>query len=65
MDKKKLLSTSDILRILKIKRDRLEYLFQSGRLQRDQFDQVGKRRIYTLADVEVIRKALSDIRISN
>ena len=58
----KLLSTSEILRILNIAKHRLDYLFESRRLNREDFTTLDNgHRVYRQSDLCKIREALFEV----
>ena len=62
LDKERLLSTSEVLRVLKIAKHRLDYLFESRKLQREDFLTLQNgHRIYRQSDINKIRKVLSEM----
>lgn len=57
-----LLSTSEVLRILNIAKHKLDYLFESRRLKREDFTTLGNgHRIYRESDLNRIRQALFEV----
>ena len=58
----KFFSIGDIQKIVKVPYIRLNYLFQSGKLNKDDFGMVGGNRVFTEADIEKIREALGTIK---
>ncbi len=57
-----LLSTSDVLRILNIPKHKLDYLFESRKLSRNDFTTLGNgHRIYKESDLNKIRLALFEV----
>ncbi len=58
----KLLSTSEVLRILSIAKHRLDYLFECRKLKREDFITLQNgHRIYRYGDLAKIREALFGI----
>jgi DNA-binding transcriptional MerR regulator len=58
----KLLSTSEVLRILNIAKHKLDYLFESRKLKREDFTTLDNgHRIYKEADVNKIRQVLFEV----
>ncbi len=58
----KLLSTSEVLRVLNIAKHRLDYLFESRKLKREDFITLDNgHRVYRHSDLKKIRKALFDV----
>ena len=58
----RLLSVSEILRILDIPRHRLTYLFESRRLRAEDFLKLDNgQRVYRHSDLVKIRKALFEV----
>ncbi len=61
-DTKRLLSTSEVLRILNIPSYRLDYLFKSRKLKAEDFTTLGNgHRIYGQSDLNKIRQALFEV----
>ena len=57
-----LLSTSEVLRILNIAKHRLDYLFESRRLKRENFTTLGNgHRVYRQSDLNKIKQALLEV----
>jgi len=62
IDRQKLLSTSEVLRILNIAKHKLDYLFESRKLKREDFTTLGNgHRIYRQSDLCKIRQILFKI----
>ena len=58
----KLLSTSEVLRILNIAKHKLDYLFESRKLRREDFTTLDNgHRIYRQSDLCKIRQALFEV----
>lgn len=58
----RLLSVSEVLRILDIPRHRLTYLFESRKLKSEDFKKLQNgQRIYRQSDLNKIRKALFEV----
>jgi len=58
----KLLSTSEVLRILNIAKHRLDYLFECRKLKREDFTTLDNgHRIYRESDLQKIRHALFEV----
>ncbi len=58
----RLLSVSEVLRILDIPRYRLTYLFESRRLHADGFEKLQNgQRVYRQSDLNKIRQALFEV----
>ncbi|MCP5006980.1 MAG: hypothetical protein GY941_23980 [Planctomycetes bacterium] len=58
----KLYSTSEVLRIFSIAKHKLDYLFESRRLRREDFQTLQNgHRIYREADLNKIREALYEV----
>lgn len=60
---KKFYSANDICKIFNIPKYKLDYLFNSGRLKRDEFTMISGNRIYTVEDIDKIKRALNDVAI--
>ena len=61
-DKGKLLSTSEVLRVLNIAKHKLDYLFESRKLRRGDFTTLDNgHRIYKESDLNKIRQALFEV----
>jgi hypothetical protein len=61
-DAEKLLSTSEVLRELNIAKHKLDYLFESRKLKREDFTTLDNgHRIYKVGDLNKIKKALFDV----
>ncbi|ODS33675.1 MAG: hypothetical protein SCARUB_01195 [Candidatus Scalindua rubra] len=60
----KISTTQDVVRKFCISYRQLEHLFQKGALQREEFQIISGRRIYTEKDMRKIEKALRSIRKS-
>lgn len=58
---KKFYAAKDICKIFNIPKYKLEYLFTSNRLKRDEFTTLSGQRIYTVEDIDKIKKALDDV----
>jgi DNA-binding transcriptional MerR regulator len=57
-----LFSTSEVLRILNIAKHRLDYLFESRRLKREDFTTLGNgHRVYRQSDLNKIKQALFEV----
>lgn len=55
----RLLSTSEVLRILNVPSYRLDYLFKSQRLKHEDFASMGTgQRVYRYSDLSKIKEAL-------
>ncbi len=62
IDKEKLLSTSEVLRTLNIAKHKLDYLFESRKLRREDFTTLDNgHRIYQESDLNKIRQALFEV----
>lgn len=62
LDTEKLLSTSEVLRKLNIAKHKLDYLFESRKLRREDFTTLDNgHRIYKEADVNKIRQVLFEM----
>ncbi len=62
IDKEKLLSTSEVLRVLNIAKHKLDYLFESRKLKREDFTTLDNgHRIYRQSDLCRIREALFEV----
>ena len=58
----RLLSVSEVLRILDIPRHRLTYLFESRKLKAEDFTRLDNgQRLYKQSDLNKIRKALFEV----
>ena len=58
----KLLSTSEVLRILNIAKHKLDYLFESRKLRREDFTTLDNgHRVYRQSDLSKIREALFEV----
>ncbi len=58
----KLLSTSEVLRVLNIAKHKLDYLFESRKLRREDFTILDNgHRIYKESDLNKIRLALFEV----
>ncbi len=58
----KLLSTSEVLRKLNIAKHKLDYLFESRRLKREDFTTLDNgHRIYRESDLQKIRQVLFEV----
>ncbi len=58
----RLLSTSEVLRILNIAKHKLDYLFESRKLRREDFTTLDNgHRIYKENDLNKIRQALFEV----
>ena len=58
----RLLSTSEILKILNVPSYRLDYLFKSRKLKSEDFTTLGNgHRIYKASDLVKIREALFEV----
>lgn len=58
----RLLSTSEILRVLNVPSYRLDYLFKSRRLKTEDFTTLDNgHRIYRESDLQKIRQALFEV----
>jgi hypothetical protein len=58
----KLLSTSEVLRILDIPRHRLTYLFESRKLKAEEFERLQNgQKIYRPQDLSKIRDAIAEV----
>lgn len=58
----RLLSTSEILRVLNVPSYRLDYLFKSRKLRSEDFTTLGNgHRIYKESDLNKIRQALFEV----
>lgn len=58
----RLLSVSEVLRILDIPRHRLTYLFESRRLKTENFEKLQNgQRIYRQSDLDKVRQALFEV----
>lgn len=60
---KKIYSTQDICKIFNISKHKFNYLFDSGRLKRDEFTMLSGQRVYTVEDIDKIRMALDDVSL--
>jgi len=61
-DTDRLLSTSEVLRILNIPSYRLDYLFKSHKLKAEDFTTLGNgHRVYRQSDLCKIREALFEV----
>ncbi len=61
-DTERLLSTSEVLRILNVPSYRLDYLFKSRKLKAEDFTTlVNGHRIYKESDLNKIRQALFEV----
>ena len=57
-----LLNTGEVLRVLKIPKHKLVYLFESRKLRREDFTTLGNgHRIYKESDLNKIKQALFDM----
>ncbi len=57
-----LLSTSEVLRILNIAKHRLDYLFESRKLRREDFLTLqNNHRVYRQSDLDKIKKVLWEV----
>ncbi len=62
LDTEKLLSTSEVLRVLNIAKHKLDYLFESRKLRREDFTTLDNgHRIYKESDLNKIRQALIEV----
>ncbi len=62
IDKGKLLSTSEVLRVLNIAKHKLDYLFESRKLRREDFTTLDNgHRIYKESDLNKIKQALFEV----
>ena len=62
-DNERLLSTTEILKILNIPSYKLDYLFKSQKLESGDFLTLGTgQRIYRYGDIEKIKLALREIQ---
>ena len=62
IDSEKLLSTSEVLRILNIAKHKLDYLFESRKLRREDFTTLGNgHRVYRQGDLSKIKEALFEV----
>ncbi len=62
LDTEKLLSTSEVLRILNIAKHKLDYLFESRKLRREDFTTLDNgHRIYKESDLNRIRQVLFEV----
>ena len=58
----KLLSTSEVLRVLNIAKHKLDYLFESRKLRREDFTTLGNgHRVYRQGDLCKIKEALFEV----
>ncbi len=58
----RLLSTSEVLRVLNIAKHKLDYLFESRKLRREDFLTLQNgHRIYRQSDLNKIRQALFEV----
>ena len=62
-DTERLLSTSEILRILNVPSYKLDYLFKSRKLKPEDFTTLegSKHRVYRYSDLEKIKRALFEV----
>jgi len=59
IDRQMLLSTSEVLRVLNIAKHKLDYLFESRKLKREDFTTLDNgHRIYRQSDLNKIRQVL-------
>lgn len=56
-----LFNVGELLEKLRISRNQFEYLFLSRRLNRDSF-RIGGKLIFSLADIEIVKKAIRDVK---
>ncbi len=62
LDTEKLLSTSEVLRKLNIAKHKLDYLFESRKLKREDFTTLDNgHRIYRERDLQKIRQVLFEV----
>lgn len=61
MNEQKKYTTSDVCKRLNLKSYEIDYLFNSGRLNKADFPLLGGIRLYSENDIEKVRKALSDV----
>ncbi len=62
LDTEKLLSTSEVLRKLNIAKHKLDYLFESRKLKREDFTTLDNgHRIYRESDLQKIRQVLFEV----
>lgn len=62
LDSEKLLSASEVLRVLNIAKHKLDYLFESRKLRREDFTTLDNgHRIYKESDLNKIRQALFEV----
>ncbi len=62
IDNERLLSTSEVLRVLNIAKHKLDYLFESRKLRREDFTTLDNgHRIYKESDLNKIRQALYEV----
>ncbi len=62
LDTEKLLSTSEVLRKLNIAKHKLNYLFESRKLKREDFTTLDNgHRIYRQSDIARIKEALFQV----
>ena len=59
------LTGGDVARRFNIPYRSLSYLFECGKLDVDQFDTLGSRRIFKRSDLKKVKKALEKIRGRN
>jgi DNA-binding transcriptional MerR regulator len=62
LDTEKLLSTSEVLRKLNIAKHKLDYLFESRKLKREDFTTLDNgHRIYRESDIQKIQQVLFEV----
>jgi DNA-binding transcriptional MerR regulator len=62
LDNEKLLSTSEVLRVLDIAKHKLDYLFESRKLRREDFTTLDNgHRIYRESDLNRIKQVLFEV----
>jgi DNA-binding transcriptional MerR regulator len=63
-DTKRLLSTSEVLKILNIPSYKLDYLFKSLKLKPEDFTTLGTgQRVYKYSDLQKIKQALFEVGV--
>jgi hypothetical protein len=60
---KKFYTTYEVLKMFRITRNQLEYLFNSHRLDKEKYQVVGNQRIFKPEEIPEIRKALDSVAI--
>ncbi len=63
-DTERLLSTSEVLKIINIPSYKLDYLFKSRKLKPEDFTTLGTgQRVYKYSDLQKIRKVLFEVNV--